>query len=124
LSEERLNILLVIARPYRNDVSFRSIARPLIEVIERDNLSASVDVLRPPTFQQLCQVLRSKPGYYHLLHFDGHGSYLRGVSFAGPHSGRLAKWQASLIFETEDGRPDPIAMAVWKLTFPSTFCMI
>ena len=38
-----------------------------------------LDVLRPPTFEQLSKTLRNakaqgKP--YHIVHFDGHGGYL------------------------------------------------
>ena len=72
---ERVNILLVVARPYERDVGFRSIARPLIELIEKQKLPAHVDLLRPPTFDQLGKQLRERRGYYHILHFtDIHSS--------------------------------------------------
>ena len=75
LPTDRVNILLVVARPYENDVSYRSIARPLVDLIRTQNLPAHVDVLRPPTFDQLRAHLEEHPNYYHLLHFDGHGIY-------------------------------------------------
>ena len=75
LPEDRVNILLVVARPYENDVAYRSLARPMVELIASQGLPAHVDVLRPPTFKHLREQLRAKPGYYHVLHFDGHGGY-------------------------------------------------
>ncbi len=83
LPSDRVNILLVTARPYKNDVHYRSISRPLVELIEKHKLPAHVDVLRPPTFDQLREHLRRHPGHYHILHFDGHGSY-RNAAPAGP----------------------------------------
>ena len=56
------------------NVRYRSLARPLIELIHSHNLPAHVEVLRPPTFEQLRQHLRAKPSFYHVLHFDGHGA--------------------------------------------------
>lgn len=58
LSREHVNILLVTARPYRNDVAYRSISRPLVELIQSERLPASVKVLRPPTFDELRRELR------------------------------------------------------------------
>ncbi|WP_433971413.1 tetratricopeptide repeat protein [Tunturiibacter lichenicola] len=89
LPRDRVNVLLVVARPYENDVHYRSIARPLIEMIQSKELPVHVDVLRPPTFDRLRDQLRAKPGYYHVLHFDGHGAYDKG-----------------LIFENDTGEPD------------------
>lgn len=106
LPKNRVNILLVVARPYgRQDVGFRSIARPLVELIEKNKLPAFVELLRPPTFDQLREHLRSKPGFFHILHFDGHGAYVAepegsGYAFQGP--------EGKLVFETEEGEPDPV----------------
>jgi tetratricopeptide (TPR) repeat protein len=105
LSKDRVNILLVVARPYAGDVRYRSIARPLVELIQRHGLPAHVDVLRPPTFDQLREHLRAHPGYYHALHFDGHGSYGGG---AGEYSSyKLQGPQGRLVFEDPNGGPDP-----------------
>jgi hypothetical protein len=104
LPRDRVNILLVVARPYQRDVRFRSIARPLIELIEKEKLLASVELLRPPTFDQLRRQLREKKGFYHIVHFDGHAAYAPqgasgGFTFQGP--------EGVLVFETEEGKPDP-----------------
>jgi tetratricopeptide (TPR) repeat protein len=107
LPKDCVNILLVVARPYgRQDVKFRSIARPLVELIEKKKLPANVELLRPPTFENLRQHLREQPGFYHILHFDGHGAYSAaapgsiGHTFQGP--------EGKLVFETDDAEPDPI----------------
>ena len=38
LSRDQINILLVTARPYRDDVAYRSISRPLVELLHRRHL--------------------------------------------------------------------------------------
>ena len=78
---ERIRILLVICRPKRDDdVPFRSVATRLIKGLS-DNARArfQLDVLRPPTFEQLGSVLRAAKADgqpYHVVHFDGHGVFL------------------------------------------------
>ena len=68
----------------RGDVPFRSVASRLIKGLSEAKREAfELDVLRPPTFEQLGQVLREanregKP--YHVVHFDGHGVYWRSRS--------------------------------------------
>ena len=99
LPKNRVNILLVVTRPYEQDVRFRSIARPLVELIEKDRLPAQVDLLRPPTFDQLREHLRRRPGYYHILQFDGHGSY--GSDSRHRYGGKHA--EGKLVFEDKDG---------------------
>jgi len=105
LPKDRVNILLVVARPFARDVRYRSIARPLVELIQSRGLPAHVDVLRPPTFDQLREHLRTHPGYYHALHFDGHGAY--GNAAGQPSRHMLQGPQGSLIFEDANGEPDP-----------------
>ena len=106
LPKDCVNILLVVARPYGDeDVRFRSIARPLIDLIEERRLPVHVDLLRPPTFKHLDEHLSEHPGYYHIVHFDGHGSY-GGGGDAGNH--RFQGPEGQLVFETEDGSPDPV----------------
>jgi hypothetical protein len=107
LPKDRVNILLVVARPYgEGDVGFRSIARPLVELVEKQGLPASVELLRPPTFDRLREHLRERPGHYHILHFDGHGGYGElsdaegGFKMQGP--------EGVLVFEDEDGKPNLI----------------
>lgn len=50
---DRVNILMIVARPYKGDVRYRSIAQPLVEVIHSKHIPAHLDILRPPTFDQL-----------------------------------------------------------------------
>ena len=75
-----IRILLVICRPGgRQDVPFRSVASRLIKGLdERARETFQLDVLRPPTFEQLGRVLRAAKAQeqpYHIVHFDGHGIY-------------------------------------------------
>jgi tetratricopeptide (TPR) repeat protein len=116
LPRDRLNILLVTARPFEHDIQYRSISRALVELIDNENLAAKVTVLRPPTFDALRSHLHERPGYYHIVHFDGHGGY--GViadnpsqaagpaQTVSPHSYQGP--QGCLVFETASGEPDPI----------------
>lgn len=83
LSEQHvIRILLVICRPAGGgDVPFRSVATRLIKGLSEEALSMfRLDVLRPPTFARLAQVLRDAKARgepYHVVHFDGHGVYGR-----------------------------------------------
>ena len=109
LPKDRVNILLVVARPYgEKDVLFRSIARPLIDLINTKKLAIYVEMLRPPTFDRLRNLLRETPGQFHILHFDGHGSYCSEEHTAS--SGyTLQSPEGTLMFETNEGGPDPIS---------------
>ena len=109
LPRDRLNILLVTARPYAQDVHFRSISRPLIDLIAKHRLAAHVHVLRPPTFERLREHLRERPGFYHVLHFDGHGAY--GGRPGDDMEGGAHRFQGAegrLVFEDAQGAPDPV----------------
>ena len=77
LKGDTFNILLVICRPGgpEGDIPFQSVARPLLELVRPYRDCINVDVLRPPTFERLGRALNEKPGFYHVLHFDGHGSF-------------------------------------------------
>lgn len=105
LPRDRVNILLVTARPYDDDVQYRSMSRPLVELVADQQLPAHVHVLRPPTFDRLRAHLTERPNTYHILHFDGHGAYRRDPA-ATRHA--LSGREGRLIFEDDDGRPDPI----------------
>lgn len=105
LSKDGINILLVTARPYDTDVKFRSISRPIVELLAKNSFPGTVTLLRPPTIDQLRRHLKQHPNRYHILHFDGHGSYgsprdidPRGVTLRGA--------EGQLIFEDENGNPD------------------
>ena len=78
---DKVRILLVICRPGGgHDVPFRSVSGHLIKgLTDEARERFELDVLRPPTFEQLSKTLRNakaqgKP--YHIVHFDGHGGYL------------------------------------------------
>ena len=79
---DKVRILLVICRPGDvEDAPFRSVAGKLLkgfneEARERYELS----LLRPPTFAALANALRRAKAEgqpFHIVHFDGHGTYLR-----------------------------------------------
>jgi tetratricopeptide (TPR) repeat protein len=82
--DEKFNILMIICRPGgpEGDVPFQSVARPLLERFRPHRDRIRLDILRPPTFEQLARVLNDKPNFYHVLHFDGHGAFPQG---AGTH---------------------------------------
>jgi tetratricopeptide (TPR) repeat protein len=76
-----VRILLVICRPGKTeDVPFRSVASRIIKGLSEDARQLfQLDVLRPPTFEKLGEVLRdakAKGAPYHVIHFDGHGVYM------------------------------------------------
>ncbi len=77
---ERIRILLVICRPREDrDVPFRSVASQLVRGLNEDaRRQVELDVLRPPTFEQLSRRLHEAKNAgqpFHLVHFDGHGLY-------------------------------------------------
>jgi len=106
--QESIHILYVIPRPYgENDVSYNVLAGSLVEYISENNLPVTVDILRPPTFDQLRKVLYDRPGYYQMVHFDGHGGY--GAVMDTPPAGNLyAAPEGRLVFESDSGEPDPV----------------
>jgi len=77
-----LRVLLLTARPSgRRDVGYRTISRPLIEALETSKLRATIDIVRPGTFEALLKHLEKTKndhgdGYYHILHLDLHGAVL------------------------------------------------
>lgn len=77
---DRLRVLLVICRPGRDeDVPFRSVAGQLARGGGAEMDGLDLDVLRPATFARLDQVLHDAAAAgrpYHVVHFDGHGTYL------------------------------------------------
>ena len=77
-----INLLLVTARPYKNDVGYRTISRSLIESIANSQLPVKIDLLRPATFESLARHLKAKgQGHYHIIHFDCHGALLNYGQF-------------------------------------------
>jgi len=87
-----LRVLLVTSRPNgKNDVGYRTISQPLLESIQNSRLPVQLDLLRPATYQALIQQLENcEKGFYHILHFDVHGSVLDYASLKnGVESGQL-----------------------------------
>ncbi len=74
-----INLLVVVARPNEeNDVGYRTISRPLIEVIQKSQLRVNVELLRPGTYEALERHLEEKgAGFYHIIHFDAHGALMK-----------------------------------------------
>jgi len=105
-----IRILLVICRPAGgNDVPFRSVASRLLKGLSAEARQVfQLDVLRPPTFARLGQVLRDAKAQgtpYHVVHFDGHGVY--GPPDALPVDVtqirfRMAGPQGFLLFESDN----------------------
>ncbi|MFN7854474.1 MAG: tetratricopeptide repeat protein [Dolichospermum sp.] len=73
-----INLLVVVARPdEEKDVGYRTISRPLLELIENGQLRVKVELLRPGTYQALSQHLEAKgANFYHIIHLDMHGALL------------------------------------------------
>ena len=115
-ADEPIRILLVISRPGRDeDVPFRSVASKLVKGLSQEARQRfDLDVLRPPTFAHLSQVLnraKDKGRPYHILHFDGHGAYIDTPEAGGPIwrrlsplllSGSRAGKHGYLLFENPD----------------------
>ncbi|NJL40005.1 MAG: CHAT domain-containing protein [Leptolyngbyaceae cyanobacterium SM1_4_3] len=103
---DAIRILLVICRPQgREDVPFRSIANRLIKGLGTRPDGFQLDVLRPPTFNQLSDTLQQakvqgKP--YHVVHFDGHGVFLDAVAETSGTSPDPKNMRGYLIFENPD----------------------
>lgn len=106
--EEAFRILLVIARPYgERDIPLGTVARPVLRALGPLRPHIHLEVLRPPTFDALQKRLNARRGFYHLVHFDGHGV------FARPSDGPLVQFRAiegqgHLVFEKDDGSEDII----------------
>jgi tetratricopeptide (TPR) repeat protein len=102
---ERLRVLLVICRPdAEQDVPFRSVASHLVRLSPQARAAFQLDVLRPPTFARLGQVLRgaSERGEpYHVVHFDGHGTWADLAS--QPSGGDVPGWLRSQRFAGRAG---------------------
>jgi hypothetical protein len=95
LAKDRLEILLVCARPLGpNDIPYRAISGPLLEKLREGESPARITLLRPPTLEALTHLLRAKAGFFHVLHFDGHGDVQDG--------------EGRLYFEDGQHQADPV----------------
>jgi tetratricopeptide (TPR) repeat protein len=100
LPKDRINVLLVVARPYEQGSNWYSAARSLPGLIEEHHLPVDVELLRPPTAARLKQVLAARRGELHVVHFDGHALSSRGESSDDP--------RPELVLEDERGGPEPV----------------
>ena len=119
-------ILLIISRPSGDqDVGFGTVARPMLEALRPLRPQIELEVLRPPTFDELQRRLAAHPGYYHLVHFDGHGVFTHLPNHADhlPQFGAAVS-KGHLVFEKADGTSNIInsqelgqALAAAKVPF-------
>ncbi|MGZ3646522.1 MAG: CHAT domain-containing protein [Ktedonobacteraceae bacterium] len=86
-SSPTINLLIVTARPSGiRDVGYRTISRPLVEALRNGNLPVQIEILRPGTYKALKNHLRDitakyGEGYYHVIHFDMHGTVFNNKAF-------------------------------------------
>jgi tetratricopeptide (TPR) repeat protein len=105
MSDEQLNILLVIARPYgERDINFQTIARPMLEALKPIKKQVNLTVLRPPSLKQFEAELNARKGFYHIVHFDGHGDFEADSKTVQTQYGKSG--EGVLVFEDNDGEPE------------------
>lgn len=75
-SAEPFRVLLVIARKRDDPISTRSDARVIMKALRPLGAKIHIEVLRPPTFDELQRRLNLQPGFFDLVHFDGHGAFI------------------------------------------------
>ena len=110
LPQDKLNILLVIARPYgETDIALKTIARPLLDSISEIRQKVNIKVLRPPSFEEFERELSANKGFYHIVHFDGHGDFDPNSQGFQHSLGGLG--QGVLVFENLDGSPQIVTAA-------------
>src|SRR5436305_1434605 len=87
LPSPMIKLLIVTARPLgKKDIGYRTISRPLVETLRQAQVPVHIDILRPGTYKALENHLRAMTskhgvGYYHVIHFDMHGSLLTYEQF-------------------------------------------
>lgn len=97
MPNDQLNILLVIARPDdQQDVGFKTIARPLLAALQPIRQRVNLKVLRPPSLKAFEAELQANKGFYHIVHFDGHGNF-------------DSETQGVLVFEDEQGNEQAVS---------------
>jgi tetratricopeptide (TPR) repeat protein len=76
----RIRLLYIACRPSgARDVSLRTVANRLLQDLGPDRARFDIKALRPPTFERLQKELadaKQARHPYHIVHFDGHGSYI------------------------------------------------
>ena len=103
-----LRVLMVIARPSgERDVGYQMIARPLLQRLSAVQGDVLLEVLRPPSLEALTERLnaaRDENRPYHILHFDGHGTFGIAPSLAAnPHQYDAGGARGYLAFEKDGG---------------------
>lgn len=124
-----LRVLMVIARPDGlQDVGYQMIARPLVDRLAAVRGKVQLEVLRPPTLEALTDRLEAASAEdrpYHILHFDGHGTFGTQATASGNRdqfdSGAVAR--GYLAFEADGGGDDLVpadefALAVSQARVP------
>lgn len=82
-----INLLIITARPRgKRDIGYRTISGPLVEALSQADMPVQMDILHPGTYKALANHLREVTnkhgiGYYHVIHFDVHGSLLTYEEF-------------------------------------------
>ncbi|MEO1625162.1 MAG: CHAT domain-containing protein [Bacteroidota bacterium] len=112
----QVNLLLVSARPSEeNDIDYRTVQRPLIELINREpGIQVNPHVLRPGTFRAFKEQLdRMGSGYYHIVHFDLHGEVLSYIDLQTRkaqgkvvYSGAYSYGKAPMSYQSRWGKYD------------------
>ncbi|MGC1122616.1 MAG: CHAT domain-containing protein [Candidatus Methanofastidiosia archaeon] len=102
-SRRPFRILLVISRPLgERDIPIQTVAHPVMQALRPFPDRIELEVLRPPTFDTLQKCLNANRGYYHCVHFDGHGILGKSQAMRGGKSGYL-------LFENEKGEEYPVS---------------
>lgn len=105
LGDEPLQILLVISRPDgAASIPLASVAEPIMNSVRPLHGLVSIEVLRPPTFENFCRVLAGDK-QYHLVHFDGHGAFVEHTK----KSRQYPSEKGYILFETADHESDPVS---------------
>jgi hypothetical protein len=108
-----LRILMVIARPGGSrDVGYQVIARPLLDRLAPISDRVRLEVVRPPTFEAFRQRLasaRSRGEPYHVVHFDGHGTFPALPRARGRVRSRFVAPQGYFFFEDDLGAAAKVA---------------
>ena len=118
---DKLRILMIIARPGgTKDVGHQMVARPLLERLQAVGDHVELEVVRPPTFDELkARLARAKNEGrpIDVVHFDGHGTF--GVTADTDRTTldatrfRDGTAEGVLIFEDEAGEKKAIKASVF-----------
>jgi len=94
-----INLLIIAARPGgAHDVGYRTITRPLVEMMRNANLPVQINIVRPGTYRALMDQLEKTrtlhpEGYYHVIHFDVHGALLTYEEYSDYQKEQESRYQ-------------------------------